>query len=425
MLPPMPSVKLRCTRVFSVAEHDASGITSCVLDARGRIAVAANRSGALLLYDTVSGAVKHSVVVSNVEISALSFSDDSRHLLAGCISGVSVVLDAVTGRVLRMLDANASGITHVYFEKATGQSKSKSIEDMRAVTVCGRQARTWDLRDATGDGFAVCRRNVDFIADGASGSRGGAGEAAVAAASRCIFRNSGTAGHAFVAHSGLTLYDPLLGVAMYDERDYVTHPGNSVLFRQGTSVVMGGPHRHHLIMFSPPGDSVTLLADETDGVTSIDFSSDGKLLVSGNHLGFLSIWDTLHHQLVFKWPAHKKSAITCVKFSHDSKCVYSCGEDTQVILWNTWTFKEVGRLAGHRAPVASVDMSHSGLRMVSGDQAGVIAVWCITTFRPLVVGIRGPPGRFSFFGGRAGGEGTVQGGGWKRRVWGAWVSWVR
>jgi hypothetical protein len=38
----------------------------------------------------------------------------------------------------------------------------------------------------------------------------------------------------------------------------------------------------------------------------------------------------VHKQLIKTWMAHKRSAVTCVKFSHDSSQVYSCGEDAKV-----------------------------------------------------------------------------------------------
>lgn len=51
--------------------------------------------------------------------------------------------------------------------------------------------------------------------------------------------------------------------------------------REGTAVMTGGVHRCHLIMYSPPNKTVSMLSNETGGVKSLDFSPDGKLVVSG------------------------------------------------------------------------------------------------------------------------------------------------
>ena len=50
----------------------------------------------------------------------------------------------------------------------------------------------------------------------------------------------------------------------------------------------------------------------------------------GNLRGELAVWDTRHRQHMKSWMGHKRSAITCVKFSNDTKHVYSCGEDAKV-----------------------------------------------------------------------------------------------
>eukprot|EP00798_Chlamydomonas_sp_ICE-L_P006465 gene6465-3099_t len=95
---------------------------------------------------------------------------------------------------------------------------------------------------------------------------------------------------------------------------------------------------------------------------SLDFSADGLLVVCGNNRGELSLYSVLHKQLMNSWMAHKRSAITCVKFSHDATQVYSCGLDCK--------------------------MSQDGLRMMSGDKDGTIILWDTTKHTPTQV-IRG------------------------------------
>ena len=38
----------------------------------------------------------------------------------------------------------------------------------------------------------------------------------------------------------------------------------------------------------------------------------------------------MHQQQMHKWVAHKRYAITCVRFTHDATAVYSCAEDHKV-----------------------------------------------------------------------------------------------
>ena len=142
-------------------------------------------------------------------------------------------------------------------------------------------------------------------------------------------------------------------------------------------MLVGGVHRERLVLYAAPERSVNMMTNETGGVRALDFSSDGSLLVSGTvgshcflyhppggyqclfhplgdikaivfplplpinagvHLlpcpgnlrGELAVWDTRHRQHMKSWMGHKRSAITCVKFSNDTKHVYSCGEDAKV-----------------------------------------------------------------------------------------------
>lgn len=141
---------------------------------------------------------------------------------------------------------------------------------------------------------------------------------------------------------------------------------------------------------------------------------------AGNLRGELCIWDVAHRQLRHRWVAHKRTAITCVKFTHDSAAVYSCGEDgkvrksfsrlrarslhlwgcgtaaavmlhrpssllmvkplwpltlaypcipcptMQVILWDWRKQVQVQALTAHQSPVTSVDMCLDGTIMASG-----------------------------------------------------------
>jgi hypothetical protein len=39
--------------------------------------------------------------------------------------------------------------------------------------------------------------------------------------------------------------------------------------------------------------------------------------IAGNLRGELAVFDVEHHTLLYKWSAHKRTAITCVKFTHE------------------------------------------------------------------------------------------------------------
>lgn len=68
------------------------------------------------------------------------------------------------------------------------------------------------------------------------------------------------------------------------------HPGNSYLFRHGTALTKAGAAGNALVLFCGPDTTVHMLGDETSGTRCLDFSSDGRLLVSGTLRGELIVW---------------------------------------------------------------------------------------------------------------------------------------
>ncbi|KAG1679114.1 hypothetical protein FOA52_000469 [Chlamydomonas sp. UWO 241] len=331
------------------------GIGVALINSTGTVVAAACLGGHVALWDGQSGVLTAVLTLADVEVTALAFSECGRHLVAGAADGSVTLIDAECGQVERGLPGNASPVTRVFFQGGSG--RGMELHELSVVSVCSRQALTWALADARRPSSVA-----DFISDGNN-----------------FFRNSTLDGRVFVAHQGLSMYDPLIRAAVYDMRTYENHPGNSSLFRSGTSLLTAGVHHRQLVMYTPPDKTVSLLVNESGGVRCLDFSPNGKLLVSGNLRGELAVWDMVHLQLIKTWMAHKRSAITCVKFSHDSSQVYSCGEDTKVVLWHWTTASQAGLLQGHHSAVVSVDMSLNGLYMVSGDKDGIVLIWDAVT----------------------------------------------
>ncbi|GAX75027.1 hypothetical protein CEUSTIGMA_g2473.t1 [Chlamydomonas eustigma] len=356
----MPVV-CRSLQMLRLQEDSVSCISRCAIDPLGNLAVAATMSGKVCIWDIITGLCLSTVKVSSRQASTLAFTTDGRFLIVGSSDGYVTILDASKGLVLRRVHGNSAGITSAYFEDYVDGC---DLSDCRLVTVCGRQAMMWDL-NKTG---ATIVRSADFIPD-----------------KNAIFRNQVMEGRVFVAHEGLSFFDPYMSAVMYDLRNYDMQTGNSSLFREGTLVVSGGVHHCPMIMYTPPDKTICMLSNETGSIKTIDFSSNGKLLVAGNLRGELSIWDIVHHQNINSWMAHKRSAITTVKFSNDTTNVYSSGEDCKVIVWDWKECTQLSVMVGHQAPVTSVEMSMDGSILVSGDREGTIIIWDAITQQQMQV----------------------------------------
>ncbi len=244
-------------QTFRINGASVVSVSKCDIDPTGNLIVAGTLNGHVCLWDVHTGLLLSMVKVSHRQVSDLSFSQDGQYVLVGSTDGYVTILNGRSGSVLRRMHGNSAGITAVYLQRFVDGAE---LTDSRLVSVCGRQAITWDLEKESSNVL----RSADFIPDKAS-----------------IFMKQSMDGRIFVAHEGLSFYDPYMMAAVYDLRKYESHPGNSSLFREGTVTLRGGVHQERLILYSPPDKTISMLSNETGCVRTLDFSSNGKMIVSG------------------------------------------------------------------------------------------------------------------------------------------------
>jgi WD40 repeat protein len=125
------------------------------------------------------------------------------------------------------------------------------------------------------------------------------------------------------------------------------------------------------------------LRGHSDDIASVVFSSDGKMLASGSHLGGeVIVWDVGRRQVIHKFSMAKSLFGTSVSFSPDNKLLAaSC--DGGAIIWCLPTAKRVALVNGHKNLVALVRFSPDGKRLatVGGGSEGVIFLWDVPTWK--------------------------------------------
>ena len=88
-----------------------------------------------------------------------------------------------------------------------------------------------------------------------------------------------------------------------------------------------------------------MLAMET-GITSVAFSSDGQLALTGGNDTTLKLWDIASGRDVRTFVGHK-AAVNSVAFSPDDKLVLSGSGDDTLKLWEMASGREVRTFVGH------------------------------------------------------------------------------
>ncbi len=115
-------------------------------------------------------------------------------------------------------------------------------------------------------------------------------------------------------------------------------------------------------------------------VMSIDVNSDG-ILASGGYDGSISLWQVTDRGLKkgkIQPNAHSRR-VRDLNFSPDGKILVSAGNDHMIKLWDVNTMYLIGNLQNHSDKVASVAVSHDGKILASGSDDHTIKLWNLKT----------------------------------------------
>ncbi|KAF4856807.1 Vegetative incompatibility protein HET-E-1 [Colletotrichum siamense] len=114
-----------------------------------------------------------------------------------------------------------------------------------------------------------------------------------------------------------------------------------------------------------------------DGVTSVVFSHDSKLLISGSRDRTVRVWLAQSGELLRTLRGHK-SAVKSVAVSHDSEFIVSASQDKTVRIWSTST-GELRSVIPHCGPVSIATVSHDSKQIATASTDTAVRVWAVHT----------------------------------------------
>lgn len=160
-----------------------------------------------------------------------------------------------------------------------------------------------------------------------------------------------------------------------------------------------GKYRGHqdngrAVAFSPDGHLVATGSDDivlwdamtrtklthlkyTAVVWSVEFSPDGRWLVSTHGDGAILVWDVAERQLAANLNGHS-GPVRAVTYSPDGKHIASASEDQTVIIWGAATVRKEAALIGHSSRVMTVAFSPDSQWVLSSDFDGTVVRWDVT-----------------------------------------------
>jgi WD40 repeat protein len=115
-------------------------------------------------------------------------------------------------------------------------------------------------------------------------------------------------------------------------------------------------------------------------VVFVKASPDGRWLAVSALNGALSVWDTT------TWterPLSPASGAVAMTFSSDGARLLAATANDNAEVWDTRTWKLLGKLIGHALTVEDVSYSPDGKRIVTASDDGTIRLWDPETFREL------------------------------------------
>jgi len=124
------------------------------------------------------------------------------------------------------------------------------------------------------------------------------------------------------------------------------------------------------------------LQEHTRDVTSVAFSPNGQLIVTGSMDRTAKVWDVQTGQLLHTLQGHT-DPVTDVAFSPNSQLIATVSYDKTVKLWDPQTGRCLHTLQEHARDVTSVIFSPNGQLIVTGSYDQTAKIWNTQTGRCL------------------------------------------
>ncbi|MDE0637273.1 MAG: trypsin-like peptidase domain-containing protein [Candidatus Poribacteria bacterium] len=122
-----------------------------------------------------------------------------------------------------------------------------------------------------------------------------------------------------------------------------------------------------------------ILIGDLNWVSSVAFSPDGQTLASGSLDHTIRLWDVVIGQHKKTLTGHKDMGWNVLSFNPDGQILASGSLDRTIRLWDVLTGTNKRTLTGHTGSVSSVAFSPDGQILASGSYDNTIRLWDMST----------------------------------------------
>ena len=171
------------------------------------------------------------------------------------------------------------------------------------------------------------------------------------------------------------LWDVETGNLLKTLKGHTSNEVESVNFSpDGKTIVSSGRDRGVRLWDANTGNLLKTLTGHTDWISSTSFSPDSKTIVSGSWDKTVRLWNVETGNLLKILEGHKHRVVN-VKFSPDGKVLASGSYDRTVRLWDADTGNLLKTHKGHNGFVTSVCFSPDSRMIASGSWDKTVRLW--------------------------------------------------
>ena len=389
----------RKTRVLTLAAG-TDALYAAVFSLDGRLVAAAGEDRDITVWDAHTGQRRTVLVGHTAAVRGLAFAPDGTTLVSAGYDEVAGVWDVPRGRQLARLAGNTSQLYGVAVSPdgrmiaAASRDRTVLLWDRTRLPLLGHSGEVSDL-SVSADGRTVASDGLDR--NGTSGSDGAAVLwDAGSRRPRAVLpdrnavppdRNAVPDQHGpwpdrqpVVTRSrkAVVLWDPSTAAPI---RSYPVRAGATLTaaLQPGGSLLAAGGTGQALRVWDARSGAVVAAVDQPQDIQRVDFSADGRTLISASRDGTVVVWDTGHRSI--RRVLHTGVAATDAAVSPDGTLVAVGGPRGEIALWDTARTAQISTFTGHTGAVDALAFSPDGRLLASGSQDRTVVLWDMADHR--------------------------------------------